>query len=240
MSALEMLTKQAKDRTSKEIEKLLAKGDRASSEKAARLMTALATTSYEDWKGKNIDPLLAELKSNKIDDKEFHNRLKSIYYGKESFGGGNGKPVTRALLFSGIKHTRRSNLQGGDVLGNSKHSNVETAKIKALNNAINTLSDEELERTKIGGESLSKWKSGDKEAKERILKGMKVGVHYKPVYIGKHNPMEGKNGKRYGGFVYRYVAPKSQWGKIAAGVGALGALGYGAYKYKQNKDNKKQ
>jgi len=30
---------------------------------------------------------------------------------------------------------------------------------------------------------------------------------------------------------------KQHWGKIGAGIGALGALGYGAYKYNQNKNN---
>jgi len=32
---------------------------------------------------------------------------------------------------------------------------------------------------------------------------------------------------------------KKHWGKIGIGAGALGALGYGAYRYKQNKDNKR-
>jgi len=32
---------------------------------------------------------------------------------------------------------------------------------------------------------------------------------------------------------------KKHWGKIGLGVGALGAIGYGAYKYKQNKNNER-
>ena len=32
---------------------------------------------------------------------------------------------------------------------------------------------------------------------------------------------------------------KQHWGKIGAGIGALGALGYGVYKHNQNKNNNK-
>ena len=87
MNALDLLLKVAKDRTSKEIERLLAEGNVESAKKALEIMKGSNTHHTEGMIG-GVNAI-KKYHQGKLNDEQFVNEIKKTYYGEEEKKGFN-------------------------------------------------------------------------------------------------------------------------------------------------------
>jgi len=277
MNALNLLLKESKDRTSKEIERLLAKGDVESAKKAAIIISKIRGESYAIF---DEDPWFdtVEHPMGKISDNEFIDRINKLYY------GGNGQePLNefryKTPLIRQDNHNGKTRWVHADSIPlHTPKKLLEIGKLNAFRNKtrkdvwnVSKLSDEDkkiYDKMRLGKDfGIKKYHGGfshsnSNEAIERAKKLLEKLTANKNVFKTpkteqpkteqpkteqseeiNNNGNNGNNGNTPKPESEVKTNPvkesflKKHWGKIGLGVGALGAIGYGAYKYKHRDDN---
>ena len=305
MNALNLLLKESKDRTSKEIERLLAKGDVESAKKAAYIINKMENRA-------NISPWreINNHSKGKISDNEFIDRIKKMYYGDDKHAPLSNFRYKTFLIRQNNPNGKNRIIHEDSLPTFKPKSLLEGGKLDALENKTGTrawfpsvLSDKDkkiYDKMRLGKDfGIKKYDGGfsystSDEAIERAKKLLEKSTVDKNVLkIPKVKPKteqpkteqpktepkalnkvtgneeqppkteqpkdtnnkgntndnnadvnnNGNNGNTPKSEPEVKTNPvkesflKKHWGKIGLGVGALGALGYGAYRYKHRDDN---